>query len=83
MSTGKRKSTRDKSSTREVGNDSRWMLVVVHHNGKARRITAQYAARIDHLTFLDCKNIRSSSASPDIEVPLVVMPEKETCVGGD
>ena len=53
MSTGKRRSLRERSLTREVGNDNRWMLVVVHHKGKAERITAQYAASIDHLTFLD------------------------------
>jgi len=67
MSTGKRKFFRARSSTREVGNDNRWMLVVVHHNGRARRITAQYAASIDHLVFLDWKNIRSSFAPSDIE----------------
>jgi hypothetical protein len=82
MSIGKRKSFRDRSSTREVGSDNRWMLVAVHHNGKVRTITAQYAVSIDHLIFLDWKNIRSPSGSPDIE-SLVVIPKKETSVGGD
>jgi len=79
MLIGKRKSFRARSSTREVGNESRWMLVVVHHNGTARRIMTQYAVSIDHLTFLDWKNIRSWSASS----AMVVIPKKETGVGGD